>query len=242
MTFGEVTVRLPVVLAMALSAATPAWAQVDRTPQQEEEAKPPAKLEIGTLLGAPRPEGFVVEDLRIPESKAPSAFRQTYKAPFKPFGRPAVPLARYERNVGEDEFSAPPIDLLVEKLVEQYGDKLRGKRLAVHAFSYVIEQNVNKPQGLMVIPLDAGAVVFAVIASAAGTAIMSGRGIDLRLAVKIDAELDGTRIESAERGMDLNQVGAPARVTRYAIEKFVYRLNNAAAEAEQVKKEEASKD
>jgi hypothetical protein len=196
------------------------------TPPPEEAPKSPPKLQIGAVAGLPRPEGFVVEDLRTAEMKAASPFKQTYKAPMAmPFQRQQLPLAKYERKVGDAELEVSPIDLLAEKLIEHYGDRLRAKRLAVREFSYVIEQKVDKHQGMIVIPLDPGAVVFAIAASAAGTAMMSGRGVILGLAVKIDAELDGRRIAAIEPAMDLSNAGAPVRVTRYALDKFVWLLD-----------------
>jgi hypothetical protein len=188
------------------------------------EQKEPERLKIGSVAGLPRPEGFIVEDLRSPEMKSPTLFKQTYKAPFSPF-KPPVPLARYERTIGDAELSVSPVDLLTEKLIERYGDRLAGKRLKVHEFTYGLEQVINKQQGIVFIPLDPASVAIAVIGSVAGTAMMRGKGIDLRLRVKIDAELDDRRIEAAEAPMTLGAEDGPARLTRYAIDKFLYRID-----------------
>ena len=226
-------------LAVALSVgASAGWSQPfssNSAPPVEpmEAPKPPQKLQIGAVAGLPRPEGFVVEDLRTAEMKAAAPFKQTYKAPMAmPFQRQKLPLAKYERKVGDAELEVSPIDLLAEKLIEHYGDRLRAKRLTVREFSYVIEQKVDRPQGMIVIPLDPGALVFAIAASAAGTAVLSGRGIVMGLAVKIDAELDGRRIEAVEPAMDLSNPGAAVRVTRYAMEKFIWLLETPAPEPE----------
>jgi hypothetical protein len=98
-------VRVGLAVALSVGAAA-AWTQPlssDSAPLVEptEAPKPPPKLQIGALAGLPRPEGFVVEDLRTAEMKAASAFKQTYKAPMAlPFQRQPVPLAKYERMVG----------------------------------------------------------------------------------------------------------------------------------------------
>lgn len=221
-----------------------AWSQptsADSAPpaEQPEAPKPPEKLQIGALGSLPRPEGFVVEDLRSAEQKAASPFKQTYKAPMAmPFQRQPVPLARYERVIGEEELSASPVELLAEKLVEHYGGKLTGKRLVVHEFSYRLENVVNKPQGMTYTVIPGGgvglaaALAMSVIGSAAGTAMLQGKGLDLKLHVKIDAELDGRRIEAREQPMTLSGGDGPARVTRYAVEKFIWLLEMPAAEPE----------
>lgn len=204
--------------------------------KMEPEGKPLAKLQIGSVTGLPRAAGFVVEDLRSAEAKSATPFKQTYKAPFSPFQQP-VPLAKYERNLGDEEFSVSPLELLAEKLVGRYGDKLADKRLVVHEFTYKLEQVVNKPQGMNYTVIPGGGVPLAtalalsVIGSAAGTAMMQGKGIDLRLQVKIDAELDGKRVEALERPMSMGADG-PARITHYAIEKFLHQLEAASAEAQ----------
>jgi hypothetical protein len=231
-----VRVGLAVALCVGASAG---WAQPfssNSAPPVEpmEAPKPPPKLQIGAIAGLPRPEGFAVQDLRSPELKTASALKQTYKAPFSPFKQP-VPLAKYERVVGEEELNISPVDLLAEKLVERYGGKLEGKRLVVHEFSYRLEQVVSKPQGMTVTVIGgslAGAIAMSVIGSVAGTAMLQGKGIDLKLHVKIDAELDGKRIEAREQPMTLSGEDAPARVTRYAVEKFIWLLETPAAEPE----------
>jgi hypothetical protein len=202
-------------------------------------AQPPAKLQIGALAGLPRPEGFAVQDMRSTELKTASPFKQTYKAPMQmPFQRQPVPLAKYERVIGDEELSASPVELLAEKLVERYGDKLAGKRLVVHEFSYRLEQVVNKPQGMTYTVIPGGgvglaaALAMSVIGSAAGTAMLQGKGIDLKLNVKVDAELDGKRIEARELPMTLSGEDGPARVTRYAVEKFIWLLETPAEEPE----------
>jgi hypothetical protein len=203
------------------------------------------KLQIGSVAGLPRPEGFVVQDLRSSETKTATPLQQTYKAPMAmPFQRPPVPLAKYERLIGEEELSVSPLDLLSEKLVEHYGDKLAGKRLVVHEFSYRLEQLINKPQGMTYAVIPGGgvglaaALALSVVGSAAGTAMLQGKGIDLKLNVKIDAELDGKRIEVRELPMTLSGADGPARVTRYAVEKFIWLLETPAEEPE--KKESAA--
>jgi hypothetical protein len=65
-----------------------AWSQPAEAP------KAPEKLQIGAVAGLPRPEGFVVQDLRSSEMKTATALKQTYKAPMQmPFQRQPVPLA-----------------------------------------------------------------------------------------------------------------------------------------------------
>jgi hypothetical protein len=143
-----------VCFAIALVAGVPAaWAQPalsDSLPADEPaKPQPPQKLHIGAVVPLPRPEGFMVQDLRTPETKTATPLKQTYKAPMAmPFQRAPVPLAKYERVIGEEELSVSPVDLLADKLVEHYGDKLAGKRLVVHEFSYRLEQVINKPQGM----------------------------------------------------------------------------------------------
>jgi hypothetical protein len=230
-----------VCFAVALVAGVPvAWAQpgLSDSPPADEPAKPqpPQKLQIGSVAVLPRPEGFAVQDMRSAELKTPSAFKQTYKAPMQmPFQRQPVPLAKYERVLGDDELSASAVELLAEKLVERYGAKLAGQRLVVHEFSYRLEQVINKPQGMNVTVIGgslAGAIAMSVIGSVAGTAMLQGKGIDLRLHVRIDAELDGKRIEVRELPMALSAEEGPARVTRYAVEKFIWLLETSAKEPE----------
>lgn len=232
-------------LAVALSVgASAGWSQPfssNSAPPVEpmEAPKPPPKLQIGAVAGLPRPEGFALEDLRSAEMKAASPFKQTYKAPMAmPFQRQPVPLAKYERMVGEEELSASPLALLADKLVEHYGDKLAGKRLVVHEFSYRLEQLINRPQGMAYTVIPGGgvslatALVMSAIGSAAGTAMLHGKGVDLKMHVKIDAELDGRRIEAREQPMTLSGEDGPARITRYAMEKFIWLLEMPAAEPE----------
>jgi hypothetical protein len=235
-----------VCFAFALLTGVPfAWGQPasSDSPPADEPAKPPPpqKLQIGSVAGLPRPEGFAVQDMRSAELKTPSPFKQTYKAPMQmPFQRQPVPLAKYERVLGDDELSASPVNLLAEKLVERYGAKLSGQRLVVHEFSYRLEQVINKPQGMQVTVVGgslAGALAMSVIGSVAGTAMLQGKGIDLKLHVRIDAELDGKRVEASELPMALGGEDGPARVTRYAVEKFIWLLEMPAAEPE--KKEPA---
>jgi hypothetical protein len=54
----------------------------------------------------------------------------------------------------------------------------------------------------------------------------------LKLNVRIDAELDGKRIEVRELPMALSAEEGPARVTRYAVEKFIWLLETSAKEPE----------
>ena len=111
--FGQLLLALGLAVALSVGASA-GWTQPSSSnsaPPVEpmEASKPPPKLQIGAVAGLPRPEGFVVEDLRTAEMKAASAFKQTYKAPMAmPFQRQPVPLAKYERMVGEEELSAPP--------------------------------------------------------------------------------------------------------------------------------------
>jgi hypothetical protein len=245
-----------VCFAFALLTGVPVvWAQPasSDSPPADEPAKPPPppqKLQIGSVAGLPRPEGFVVQDLRSLEMRTATPLKQTYKAPMQmPFQRQPVPLAKYERVIGDEELSVSPVELLAEKLVERYGDKLAGKRLVVHEFSYQLEHVVNKPQGMTYTVVPGGgvglaaALAMSVIGSAAGTAMLQGKGIDVKLNVKLDAELDGKRVEARELPMALSGEDAPARVTRYAVEKFIWLLEMPAAEpekkepAEPVKKE-----
>ena len=217
-------IAVVVMLGMASASGQSASADTAAPAEATQEGKPPERLQIGSVAGLPRPEGFVVEDLRSAETRAASPFKQTYKAPFSPFKQP-VPLAKYQRTVGDTELNVSPVDLLAEKLIERYGDRLKAKRLRVHEFSYGLEQVINKQQGIVFIPtLDAASVAIAVIGTAAGTAMMRGKGIDLRLSVKIDAELDGTRIEAVEPPMALGADDGPVRLTRFALEKFLYKL------------------
>lgn len=233
------------VLGQPLYGDSPPSPLHEQQQEQAQEKKPPAKLPIGVVAGLPRPEGFVVQDLRSAEQRTATPFKQTYKAPMPlPFQRQPVPLAKYERVIGEEELSASPVDLLAEKLVERYGAKLTGKRLVVHEFSYRLEQVVNKPQGMSVSVIGGslgGAILMSVIGSVAGTAMLQGKGIDLKLHVKIDAELDGTRIEASELPMTLRSDDGPARVTRYAVEKFQYRFDAATEPAPAAEKTEEPK-
>jgi hypothetical protein len=238
-------VRTCICLAVVLLVnPLAAWSQPtpgDSAPPLEptEAPKPPAKLQIGAVAGLPRPEGFVVQDLRSPETKAATPLKQTYKAPMAmPFQRQPVPLAKYERVIGEEELSVSPVDLLAEKLVAHYGDKLAGKRLVVHEFSFRLEQLINKPQGMTYTVIPGGgvglaaALAMSAIGTAAGTAMLQGKGVDLKLNVKLDAELDGKRIEARELPMTLSGEDGPARVTRYAVEKFIWLLETPAEEPE----------
>lgn len=187
------------------------------------------RLKIGSLAGLARPEGFTVEDLRSPESKAKTPFTQTYKAPVHPFRR-TLPLARYVRSIGDAELNVSPVDLLVEKLLERYGDRLAGKTLKVHAFAYSLEYAVNQPQGMVFVPLDPGAVAFAIVGTVAGTALMQGKGIDTKLRLNIEAELDGKRADAFDWPMTVVDDGAAERLTRFTIDKLLREFEAPAAE------------
>jgi hypothetical protein len=220
-------------LALVLTLAAMS-AEAQRREERDEPAPKPKeaeRLKIGALAGLPRPEGFLVQDLRAPEAKATTPFQQTYKAPFNPF-KPPVPLAKYERGVGDAEFNVSPLELLAEKLAERYGARLTGKSLKVHEFSYRLEQVISRQQGMIFIPLDTASVAAALIGSIAGTALMQGKGVDYKLRVKIDAELDGKRIVAEERPMTLGGGDGPERLTRFAIEKFIYRFDEPPPEPE----------
>jgi hypothetical protein len=68
-----------------------------------------------------------------------------------------VPLAKYQRNIGDAELNVSPVDFLAETLIERYGDRLKGKRLTVHDFSYVLEQVINKQASTEAAPAPAKA-------------------------------------------------------------------------------------
>jgi len=220
-----------VVTASAVFAAA-SFGALAQEPSPGAQPGSAGALAVGSSRGLPRPEGFVVEDRRAPEQRTASDFRQTYKAPPPmPFRPQPVPLAKYQRRIGEAELSAPPVDLLVDKLVEHYGDKLKGQRLVVHEFSYALEQVVNKPQGMVVIPLDAASLGIALLGSVAGTALMQGRGIDVKLSARIDAELGDHRVETTVLPVSVERADAANGLTRDALENFVYQLDNAMAAA-----------
>lgn len=150
------------------------------------------KLQIGSLAGLKRPDGFVVQDLRT-EAMKTSSREETYRRPPpNPFQWSKGPFARYRNNVGDAQLNVSPVDLLAEKLIERYGDKLAGKKLVVREFSFIAQETIDQPQSFMVIPLDAASLGAAVVGSIVGTAVLqSGSGgRSSRIEVKIVAELD----------------------------------------------------
>jgi hypothetical protein len=209
----------------------PAHAQYEQPgPIVRDEAKP-LRLVIGAVKGLPRPENFVVEDLRSDAMKAPSR-KQTYRRPAPAlFGRAVSgPLARYERVVGDTELNVYPIDLIAERFIERYGDKLNGNRLSVREFSFVIHESIDKPQGLVVIPLDPASIAIAIATSIAGTGLMQtlSPGRSARLQVSFTAELAGKLVTGSDFGSVVAETinDMPAKIVSQALDNAFYHFEN----------------
>jgi hypothetical protein len=209
----------------------PAYAQYEQPgPTVRDEAKP-LRLVIGAVKGLPRPENFVVEDLRSGAMKTP-ARKQTYRRPAPAlFGRAVSgPLARYERVIGDTELNVSPLDLIAERFIERYADKLKGYRLSVREFSFVIQESIDKPQGLVVIPLDPASIAIAVVTSIAGTAFMQALspGRSARLQVTFTAELDGKRVTGSDFGSIVAETinDMPAKIVSQALDNAFYHFDN----------------
>jgi len=154
------------------------------------------KIFIGALSGAARPEGFVVEDARSAAAKTGSR-EQTYERPFT-FGR--GPLAKNLRSFGDDELNVPPTDLLADRLVAQFGDKLKGRKLVVKEFSVAAETtderatpNYRPPTG--------GNPVAATSTTVTGNPLVyaaAGPNGTIKLQLKLVAELGGRPLQGAD--------------------------------------------
>ena len=79
--------------------------------------------------------------------------------------------------------------------------------------------------------LDAASLGIALLGSVAGTALMQGRGIDVKLSARIDAELGDHRVETTVLPVSVERADAASGLTRDALENFVYQLDNAMAAA-----------
>lgn len=184
-------------VAFALVLATSCvWGQGEPAEQPAESNQ---KLIIGAVAGLKRPDGFIVEDLR-PAAMKLSSRRQTYKREFRMFRSSTGPLAKFENNIGDAELNISPVDFMAEQMILRYGEKLGGKRLLLREFSFTVKESIDRPQSLVIIPLDPASIGVAIIGSLVGTAIMSGSGRSLELLVKIDAEMDGKRLTGSDFG------------------------------------------
>ncbi len=168
-----------------------AWAQ-----GQDEEKKAQAKLNIGTLAGLPRPEGFVIEDLRAGMTKFASYYEISRRSSVR------GPLIKYKRTIGEAELNVAPMDLLAERLIERYGDKLKGKKLVVREFSLAAYGEGYQPPTVIAVPLSSGAVGAAVVGTLIGNVLLRSMATarTTNLHVTVDAELDGKEFSALEIG------------------------------------------
>src|SRR5215510_10594075 len=160
-----------------------------------------AQLYIGTLSDAKPPDGFTVEDAR-PESAKASSYKQSYRRPAFFFSTRA-PAAKYKRNFGDLELSALPVDLLAERLVQRYGDKLKGKKLVVEEFSVVTEETFQKDGANTAYHyqpgMSAGAnAAVAITAITLQSFLDPGKSVSLK--VTIAASLDGRRLDGSDFG------------------------------------------
>jgi hypothetical protein len=189
-----------------------------------------SQLFIGSLSGVKRPDGFTVEDARAEAMKI-SSRQQTYHRPAFTLGN--APAARYRRNFGDKELSAAPVDLLAEKLVERYGDKLKGKKLTVEEFSVVTEETVTRQGGgtAYVPGISVGAAVAASIATAALLQSLAGPGTSVSLKVSIAANVDGKRLEGSDFGSITSRspLDAPAKIVEQALDIAFYHFEQAEA-------------
>ncbi len=187
-----------------------AWAQA---PGQE--AKAPVKLGIGTLAGLPRPEGFVIEDRRSEGSKYATVVVVSSRNSMR------GPLVKFKRNIGEAELNVPLMDLLADKLIGRYGDKLKGKTLVVREFSLVALGESYQPPTVIGVPLSGdavgGAIVGTVIANVILQSMATARTTNLH--VTVDADLDGKEFYAQEIG-SLPAENPDAKVLRMVEELF----------------------
>jgi hypothetical protein len=157
------------------------------------------RLDIGSLSGLKRPDGFVVEDLRTEAMKTPSR-EQTYRRPFQPFKITTGPVAKYRHNIGAEAFNISPVDLLAEKLIQRYGDRVAGKKLVVREFSIAILETIERDS--VMTPYSPGVSPGAAVAGAVlGNALVQaihGPGRSSRLEVRIVAELDGKPLAGSD--------------------------------------------
>jgi hypothetical protein len=186
-----------------------------------EPAPPHVVLFVGLLPDVNHPEGFAVEDMR-PEAMKASHREQIYRKPA--FSVSRGPFARYRRNFGDTEFNVPLLDLLEERMIERYGDKLRGKKLVVHEFSVIGLETIDRPQSVNV--TSSGSIGAAVVAGLASTVLIQamGPGRSFRLEVKIDAELDGKPFTGSDFGslMPSSPMDVPATIVNQALENAFY--------------------
>ncbi len=233
--------RSGISAALVLALASPCVWSLD----DPERLSVPAdrKLVIGAVSAVPHPAGFVVEDRRSGDLKV-SARRQTYQRPVRFFSSNRGPLAKYETTIGDDALNVSPIDFLAEQMILRYGEKLNGRRLVVHRFSMTVKESIDKPQGVMLIPLDAASVGVAIISSLAGTALIQGldSGRSLELEVKLEAELDGRRFTGSDFGsVFLGRAdGRAEKITAQVLKTGFYNLDQAEAEEKNAPKPDSA--
>jgi len=191
-----------------------------------------AQLFIGTLSNAKPPDGFTVEDAR-PESAKTSSHKETYRRSALSFSTRG-PAAKYRRNFGDEDLSARPVDLLAERFVQRYGDKLKGKKLVVEEFSVVTEETVQKENtGTASRPgMPAGAAVVGAL-TAATLQSMLGPGTSVSLKVTIAASLDGKRVDGSDFGSIVlrSPPDVAAKIVDQALDIAFYRYEQADGQA-----------
>jgi hypothetical protein len=185
-------VRIAVIAGglLLFSALHAAWAQA---PDGD---RAPVKLKIGVLTGAPRPEGFVIEDLRSGAEKAGWSGEISRRSSVR------GPLIKFKRNIGEAEMNVAPMELLADKLAERYGDKLRGKKLVVREFSLAAYGEGYQVPTVVAIPLGRDVVGAAIVGTVITNVILQSMATPrtTNLHVTIDADLDGKEFYAQEIG------------------------------------------
>jgi uncharacterized protein len=207
----------------ACSKESAAWA-----PQAVWKSEVAPGIFIGELSGIKRPEGFTVEDARAPRSRETWRLQTYQRGPFT-VGR--GPQAKFRANVGDIDLNVSAVDLLADKLTEQYGHKLKGRKLVVRELTLAYETTVSRSMT----PVGVGSLGEALVVIAADLALQSflPRGDEVRLEVKLEAELDGKRLAGGDAGtvFPKDSFEAPSRLMASALERALYRFEQEEAEA-----------
>jgi tetratricopeptide (TPR) repeat protein len=183
---------------------------------------------IGQLSGIKRPDGLKMEDARSPRSKETWRL-QTYVRNPLTFGR--GPQAKFRSNVGDVDLNVGGVELLADKLTERYGHKFNGKKLVVKELSIAYETTVwRAPAG---VPVGTLGELFVVMVADIALQSFLGPQDQLRLEVRLEAELDGKRLASADARTVFPKEAfeAPSKSIARVFENALYNLEREEAEA-----------
>jgi hypothetical protein len=184
---------------------------------------------IGQLSGIKRPDGFVVEDGRPPAAKR-SWREQTYRRDPLAWGR--GPQAKFRSNLGDIDLNVGSVELLADRLTELHGHKLKGSKLVVKELTVVIDTTVYKGSAAPVYGSTAGEALAGIATVLALQTLFPGPENSLQIEVRLEAELDGKRLASAQASpiTARESIEAPSKFLNRTFERALENLERAEAE------------